>query len=195
MSEIGLYYWNSDTLINAWDESLLNKTNLNTNFINNIGSTWANKIATTTWKVGGNTWSNISLVTPSEAYQNEIVNPNPRNSTDNATEYSAKIGLMYVTDYEFAASQNMWTLVGYNDDDTKDYRAAVKNNWMYMGLFEWTISRYADNSDYAFIVPAVGYVNHGTVYSYNAVRPSFNLESSITYKSGSGSMSDPIIIN
>ncbi len=40
-------------------ESLLNKTNLNTNFINNIGTEWANKIATTTWKVGGNTYSNI----------------------------------------------------------------------------------------------------------------------------------------
>lgn len=53
-SSVGLssvYYWNNSGS-NTWSTSLLNKTNLNTNFVNNIGSTWANKIATTTWKVG-----------------------------------------------------------------------------------------------------------------------------------------------
>ena len=188
---IASYYWNNSTQTNTWSESLLNKTNLNTNFINNIGTEWANKIATTTWKVGGNTYANIVEVVPSVAYQNEIVNPVTTNTTDNATEYSAKIGLMYVSDYGFAADPSAWTLIMNNYNDT----TATSTNWMYMGLYEWTISRNAGGSDSAFGVYFGGGVGGGSVNDNLAVRPSFNLESSITYVSGSGSADDPILIN
>ena len=187
---IGVYYWNNTTQKNTWSESLLNKTNLNTNFINNIGEEWANKIATTTWKVGGNTYSNIYSKTPSVVYQNEIVSPVTTNTTDNATEYTAKIGLMYVSDYGFAAEPSAWTLTMGNYNNT----TATSTNWMYMGLYEWTISRRADDSGGAFRVVSGGGVGGDGVNGNDAVRPSFNLESSITYASGSGTQSDPIRI-
>ena len=67
---------------------------------------------------------------------------------------------------------------------------------MYMGLYEWTISRNADLSNNAFFVHYVGYVNYHYVSYYGrGVRASFSLESSVSYVSGSGSMSDPIVIN
>ena len=191
---IGVYYWNykaTGSATNTWSTSLLNKTNLNTNFINNIGTTWANKIATVTWKVGGNTFANISDVVPATTYQNEIVNPVTTNTTDNATTYSAKIGLMYVSDYGFAASPDAWTLTMSSYNNT----TATNNNWMYMGLYEWTISRLADHSNNAFCVYCVGLVFSYDVDYYYGVRASFNLESSVSYVSGSGSMSDPIVIN
>ena len=191
---IGVYYWNykaTNSATNTWSTSLLNKTNLNTNFINNIGSTWADKIATTTWKVGGNTWANIGAKTPSVAYTNEITNPDATKSTDNATTYSAKIGLMYVSDYGFAASPDAWTLTMSSYNNT----TATNNNWMYMGLYEWTISRVAGDSLGAFLVDSDGGVHSNGVRGFNGVRASFNLESSVRYVSGSGSMSDPIVIN
>ena len=191
---IGVYYWNykaTGSATNTWSTSLLNKTNLNTNFINNIGTTWANKIATVTWKVGGNTWANIGTKTSSVAYTNEITNPVTTNTTDNATTYSAKIGLMYVSDYGFAASPDAWTLTMSSYNNT----TATNNNWMYMGLYEWTISRSADFSDHAFYVYGAGYVDYNYVKCNYGVRASFNLESSVSYVSGSGSMSDPIVIN
>ena len=188
MSEIGFYYWNYKAT-NTWSTSLLNKTNLNTNYINYIGEEWANKIAMTTWKVGGNTWANIGSAIPSVAYQNEITNPDATNSTDNATEYQAKIGLMYVSDYGFAASPSAWTEIMNN------YENVTSNNWMFMGAWEWTISRNAGNSGDAFIVNVGGSVVIISVSNCIAVRPSFNLESSVNYVSGSGSMSDPIVIN
>ena len=188
---IGVYYWNNSTKKNTWSESLLNKTNLNTNFINNIGEEWANKIATTTWKVGGNTYANIRNVIPATAYQNEIVNPVTTNTTDNATEYTAKIGLMYVSDYGFAAEPSAWTLTIGNYNNT----TATSTNWMYMGLYEWTISRNADSSDRAFGVYGDGGVNDRGVDLYYAVRPSFNLLSSVTYSKGDGTQNSPIRIN
>ena len=39
LTSIDGYYWNNVTKKNTWSESNLNKINLNTNFINNIGST------------------------------------------------------------------------------------------------------------------------------------------------------------
>ena len=195
LANVAAYNWDKSGT-NTWSLSNLNTTNLNTNFIANIGADWAAKIAETTWKVGGNTWANIGTQPAKTAYQNEIVNPVTTNSQDNKTEYSAKIGLMYVSDYMYAAPQDKWTLVGWNSDASKDYRAATSANWMYMGLYEWTISRTADNSYNAFGVHSTGYVNfsHVGTYAFGA-RPVFNLSSSVNYASGSGSATDPIVVN
>ena len=200
LANIAAYTWNykNNTTINSgygsntWSTSLLNKTNLNKNFITNIGADWAAKIAETTWKVGGNTWANIGTQPAKTAYQNEIVSPVTTNSTDSATEYSAKIGLMYASDYGFAAAPSAWTtqLGSYNGE-------AIKNvNWMYMGLLEWTISRRADDDCDAFNVDYSGIVNLSSV-GRNAfgVRPVFYLSSSVNYVSGSGTAADPILVN
>ena len=195
LTTINTYYWNNSTSTNTWSESLLNKTNLNTNFINNIGTEWANKIATTTWKVGGNTYANIASVVPSVAYQNEIVNPVTTNTTDNATEYSAKIGLMYVSDYGFGADPSAWTTTLYNYDGSVNGSTIRSLNWMHMGYYEWTLSRHADYSNTAFLMDFGGRVTSHYVYNLGAVRPSFNLESSITYVSGDGTQNSPIRIN
>ena len=191
LTTINTYYWNNSTIKNTWSESELNKTNLNTNFITNIGTEWAAKIAETTWKVGGNTWANIGTQPAKTAYQNEIVSPVTTNTTDGKTECSAKIGLMYASDYGFAAAQSAWTanLNTYNGE-------AIKNvNWMYMGFYDWTISRSAGASGGAFNVYNDGFVSNRSVDDNLAVRPSFSLLSSTTYVSGSGSASDPMVIN
>ena len=195
LTTINRYYWNNSTSKNTWSESELNKTNLNVNYIaylNNIDTKWAKKIAETTWKVGGNTFANISQVVPTVAYQNEITNPVTTNTTDGAKEYSAKIGLMYVSDYGFAAEPSAWTLTM----DSYDNTTAKSTNWMYMGLYEWTISRRADRSNIAFDVLRGGLLGGSDMLSdASGVRPSFNLMPSITYVSGSGSASDPMVIN
>ena len=191
LANVAAYNWNKSNQ-NTWSLSNLNKTNLNTNFIANIGADWANKIDMTTWKVGGNTWANIYSQPAKTAYQNEIVNPVTTNSQDNKTEFSAKIGLMYASDYGFAAAPSAWTtkLGSYNGE-------AIKNvNWMYMGLNEWTISRTAGDSYNAFYVYITGSVlNNDVGYGAFGVRPVFNLSSSVNYVSGSGTAADPIRIN
>ena len=188
-SSNSLYYWNKSTGKNTWSESNLNKINLNTNFVNNIGTIWAKKIATTTWKVGGGTYANLRDAVPKTAYQYEV------GSSASTTTYDAKIGLMYVSDYYYSASPSAWTLVGYNSDYTKSYASAKGENWLYGGGWDWTISRISDYSSSAFYVNNVGYVYFNDVNCNYGVRPSFSLLSSTTYVSGSGSMSDPVRIN
>ena len=173
---------------NTWSSSSLN-TYLNGEYLTSLG-TLAEKIATTTWKVGGGSWANIGTSVPKTAYQYEV------GSSASSTTVDKKIGLMYVSDYYYSASPSAWTLVGYNESDaTKDYRAAKTINWLYLGSNEWTISRTSDITPYAFGMFSTGLVsNYGVTLSFG-VRPSFNLLSSVTYASGSGTSSDPIRIN
>ena len=173
---------------NTWSSSSLN-TYLNGTYLTSLG-TLTDKIATTTWKVGGGSWSNISASVPKTAYQNEV------GSSASTTTVNKKIGLMYVSDYYYSASPSAWTLMGYNSDATKDYRAATSTNWLYLGSTEWTISRSSGDTDTAFNVIRTGLVSYGDLVTIScAVRPSFNLLSSTTYVSGSGSMSDPVRVN
>ena len=169
-----------------WSSSSLN-TYLNGEYLTSLG-TLVGKIATTTWKVGGASWSNIVTSVP-KAYKNEV------GSSASTTTYDAKIGLMYVSDYYYSASPSAWTLMGYNPSDaTKDYRAAKTINWLYGKESEWTISRRSDTTDEAFMVGGIESVDNQYVTVNAVARPSFNLESSVKYVSGSGSMSDPVRI-
>ena len=166
---------------NTWSSSSLN-TYLNGEYLTSLG-TLADKIATTTWKVGGGS-STYLFDVPKTAYQYEV------GSSASSTTYGAKIGLMYMSDYGFAASPSAWSTALGN------YANVRAKNWLYLGSTEWTISRNSGYADIAFSVASTGTVldDYVTISSF-AVRPSFNLESSVKYVSGSGSMSDPVRVN
>ena len=175
---VGNQKWDTNDS-NTWSSSSLNAY-LNGEYLTSLG-TLADKIATMTWKVGGGSATYLYDV-PTTAYQYEV------GSSASTTTYDAKIGLMYVSDYGFAADQSGWTtkLSSYGSNSSK--------NWLYLGSAEWTISRNSRLTGLAFTVTGTGYVNYTSVTLSRGVRQSFNLESSVKYVSGSGSMSDPIII-
>mgnify|MGYP004681868849 CR=1 FL=1 len=176
---VGNQKWDTNNS-NTWASSSLN-TYLNGTYLTSLG-TLAEKIATTTWKVGGGAYANISQSVPKTAYQYEV------GSSASTTTVDKKIGLMYVSDYGYAADQSGWTT------KLSSYSSNTSKNWLYLGSTEWTISRNSGTTNYAFYVRGTGSVDvYSATISY-AVRPSFNLESSVKYVSGSGSMSDPIII-
>ena len=132
---------------------------------------------------------NIANQPAKTAYQNEIVSPVTTNTTDNATEYSAKIGLMYTSDYGFAAAPSAWTA------NLSAYSSVRNVNWMYLLATEWTISRFTDYSGVAFSVINNGYVGNSFTDRAYDVRPVFSLTSSVSYVSGNGSSVDPILVN
>ena len=176
---VGDQKWNTSKA-NAWSSSSLN-TYLNGEYLTNLG-TLADKIATTTWKVGGGSSTYLYDV-PTTAYQYEV------GSSASTTTYEAKIGLMYASDYGFAASSSAWTT------KLSSYSSNTSKNWLYLGSYEWTISRYSGGTTGAFVVGGSGGVGSDAVTSSCAARPSFNLESSVKYVSGSGTIENPIRIN
>ncbi len=181
----GNYYWSGSSYNtgNAWSNSTLNTSTLNGTYLNNLESYWSNFITNHTWKVGETTSSQRNNQ-PSLVFEYEV------GANSSSTIYSAKIGLMYISDYGFAASNSYWSTTLNNANISI-------NNWLYMGLSEWTISSSLYHSDSAFLVYNRGDLTYTYVYDFNgyhAVRPSFYLESSTEYSSGSGTESDPIRI-
>ena len=184
-STIATYRWNYDTSVseygsNNWTTSEFNTINLNKNYWNYLGTTWQNLITPTTWHLGGMS----SYRTAKVFYDGER---NNAGYGSNPTTYSDEIGLMYVSDYGYATSPGAWrTYLGsYNNS------IITSNNWMYMGLTEWTIIPYSSYSYNVFRVYYNGYLSSDYASSGYAARPVFYLESNVQLEVGSGTSSDP----
>ena len=176
-TSIGKMAWNSSSN-NTWSSASLNTGTLNGTYLSGLG-TWASMIVEHDWEVGG--MANSRTNTAKQYYATEL-----GNSDGNSITYRAKIGLMYVTDYGYAASGNHWTTALSN------YESATDDNWLYLGDYEWTISRHSSYTYSVFYVSYTGSVHNDSVVTDSyAVRPSFYLESSVGISGGTGTASDP----
>ena len=174
IDNIASYYWNLDD--NAiWKNSPLNTINLNNSYLNYLKDMWSDKIAITNWYLNGASISD-SLITWYDAERS-------------GDSISAKIGLMYASDYGYASDTSYWNLTMWS------YSNAANSNWLFNGLYEWII--YSNNSSNS--APYIG--GNGNLSSLSisifgcAIRPCFYLNSDVAYVSGTGSESDPIRIN
>jgi len=192
LTKIGTYKWNNSGT-NTWSTSTTNTRNLNTNYLTYLDSKntkWKTMIDDTTWYVGGMASTNGVESNAKTAYDYEV-----GANKDATTTVISKIGMMYVSDYYYAASKDYWTLPGYNSSGN-DYSKAVNDNWLYTGLYECTISRRSDSFVSEFGVDGSGSVGDDDVGNSNglAARPTFNLSSSIKFTSGEGTVVNPIRI-
>ena len=94
---------------------------------------------------------------------------------------------MYPSDYGYAASPDAWVtnLGSYNSLTIK------ANNWLYMGLIEWTITPISSSSTGVFIVFSDGRLSNSSARIGYAARPVFYLKSNVALQGGSGTSSDP----
>ena len=187
-SDIAAYRWNYDTSVsgngsNNWTTSEFNTINLNTNYWNYLGATWQNLIAPTTWHLGGMS----SFGTAKSFYDGER---NNAGYGSNPTTYTDEIGLLYPSDYGYAAYPDAWTtsLGSYNSSTVRD------NNWLYMGLNEWTITPDSSNGSFVFRVDFNGGLGLSSANPGFSARPVFYLKSNVEYNGGSGTKSDPFTL-
>ena len=179
--------WNSIGYTNWESELNINDLNINyINYLNKENSKWGNMIKYTDWKLtafGGDLDPVLSSLTIKNLYQY---------FQQGSSTYNAKIGLMYVSDYGYAASSENWlsTLSDYNADINRN------NNWIFMGVPEWTITptKYDETTGWAFGINNDGSVGTNRSENGNAVRPVFYLNPDVVYISGSGTESDPFRI-
>ncbi len=145
-----------------------------------LGS-YAEKIATVNWRVKSHLISSVIPVSIDSLYNEEIRN--------GGVIYSGKIGLMYLADYAYAATSDNWknSLSTYNNDEN------MNNNWMYLGVSEWTITRRTGTD--AFAINVDGAADADGLTSDFVVRPVFYLSSKTTLKSGNGTQKDPFRIS
>ena len=180
------YYWsknaNGDSSTTDWNVSLLNKTNLNTNYLNNIGEKWSQMIATSTWEIGQYA---VDSVIPSTIKQYE-------STRKIFSDYTGKVGLMYLSDYLFAASSNNWAKYVYNASDTEnDYRSAKDEDWLYLGDYEWMLATKSSNM--VFLINTDGFIRSDVItVTESSLRPVFYLSDGVgIVGEHAGSETDP----
>ena len=188
-TSIGDYVWESDysTQGNTWDETTKPDIydTLNTTYYGTLAPEWQTLIDQThTWQVGGMAYSSTN--TAKQYYDAEI---------KNQTGYveTMAVGLMYVSDYGYGAEPSKWTIaLGYPDG--QNYGT---DSWLYLGSYEWLISRHPDATTLAFSVVTSygGNVSFNGVYRTSAVRPVLYLSSSVELSVGTGTASDPYTLN
>lgn len=197
LAKVETYKWlDSNASLFAWSDSKLNNAFLSyLTYLNNNDLKWAKMIPVVSWKVAGIT-DNVRSGAPRIAiYNYEMKNLDPGDfSSTNEVTYNSKIGLMYVSDYILA-------FVNYMNAPSRIPYIYDGNNWLFSGFPEWTITRssgiYSNSTDerYAYYIDDTGGVTNSEINQSQGLRVSFYLNSLAIYKSGSGSISDPIILN
>ena len=164
-----------------WSNSTLNKKVNGNSFFDSYTENWINMIENTFWKVNIITDENIILLqTIKNAFNNEIRDD---------TLYEAKIGLIYVSDYGYAASPENWqtTLSNYEIDSN--------NNWLFLGEDEWTITAGnfgTWNASAFYISKEINKISSiYTSYQYGNARPVFYLKSDTIFVDGNGTVNNP----
>ena len=109
-------------------------------------------------------------------------------SSERPTTWTGKIGLMYPSDYGYAADLSKCTkqLDSYSDS------TCTSNNWLFNSASQWTLvprsSNYGCNVWY---VDSSGYLNCNGAYYTHGVHPTLYLTSDLALGSGDGSSSSP----
>ena len=210
--QLGAYKWNADYQTDvSWENSDMYKGLNGSYFLNNTtydymqNSTWLNKIENWKWTAvntktyessGPNYYSGLS---PSKIYLDEMNRSSKTSSIGEWTTPSARIGLMYASDYTLSLGYSALSMTS----GTYQNRFTLKTGWMHQSnndttksIYEWTLSRFgAYGGDFgAWRVYSGGQVYFNYVNYAYGVRPVFHLTSDVRINDGDGSYSNPYIL-
>ena len=219
---LGYYSWdtsessiNSGYGINEWSQADL-MTELNTDYINqnptstttlwfngqnnskngtyyyskNIKSSSLDKVAKVRWntsraKYGASALNsyNQERSTTSIGIQSDNV---PRNNT-----WDGKIALIYPSDYGYASTD---TACRDNmSSKTNDESNCKNENWLFNSASQWPLSPYS-GANYVFYVSSGGLVGDYFASNTYSVRPALFLKSDVVIAGGTGTESNPYIL-
>ena len=203
--------WNDTNVDVNWRNSTLYTSLNGSGFLTNTtydylqNTEWSNRIENWTWsavntKTYSNSGPNYYSITTQQIYLHEMNRTGKSSTVGEWTTPSAKIGLMYASDYQMSLGSSALALTG----NTSANQATLKTGWMHQSnndttksSYEWTLSRHGDlyGAFYAWAVSSDGYgVNYRVDYS-NGVRPVFYLTSDVKITAdGTGSLENPFII-
>lgn len=169
-SSIGDMYWD-DTSSYVWKTASLN-TYLNGTFLNSLGN-YSSKISTSIWSA-----SEIS-----GGIDDNIKNIFNKEMSDTAVKISAKVGIVYISDLGYATEPINWVGNGWKKHEVGCFG----------DFYGWTIT--SEGGGLAWYGNRGTYTNGFVDLDLHLVRPTFYLNSDVSYISGTGAKTDPFIIN
>ena len=165
------------------------KAATNVNFTNyKLSDKAKSYITTSRYYLGGYNTTEGVMTNQFYAYERGTT----RYDTSRPLYWDGMVGLMYPSDYGYAAGNTCVT-----GTDPYNYDGGCKNkDWLYnSNISQWLMSPYSGNSNGAFYVGSSGFVFGGDVYFANSVRPVFYLSSSASISEGEGTSASPYILS
>ena len=169
--------------------------------INKINATAKSMIQNTTWTLGGTTYktSNPPYETypVNELYESERGTKVYSKQTTTSTDY---IGLIYPSDYGYASTdascrQNLRAGLTYTNNIYGGTPTCKNNNWLFNGVWYWTISPYLSIAYSVFRVDGDGRLSNHFAWYRDGVRPSLYLKQDVKVVGGTGTSSDPYTLD
>ncbi len=142
----------------------------------------------TIWYLGGPSSSS----NPASTYYANERDSSMINSGNYASTYG-NIGLMYVSDYGYSVLSS--SCARTTNLDSYNTNACAGNAWLKKETYEWTITHNSGSSSNSWAFSHSGSIYDYDVYNGYAVRPVLYLKSDVKYISGTGTQSDPYIID
>ena len=133
-------------------------------------------------------------ITASESYAEERASTTTDFSSfdgvTRTTNWTGKVGLMYLSDYGYASSE---CRSGEQTLNKYDNEACRSTNWLYNSDDQWLLALTTELSYYVRYVGRYGYVdNFYAAYTYGyGARPVIYLSSSVKITGGNGTLSSP----
>ncbi len=164
--------------------------------INIINDTAKSMIQNTTWNLGETTWKTSTppyeTYSVNELYEKEKGTEVYSKHVTTSTDY---IGLIYSSDYGYASTdarcrQNLRTGATYINNTWGGTPTCKNNNWLYKGVWYWTISPNSSEANYVFLVNSDGDLSNLFALYRGGVRPSLYLKSNVKIVSGLGTKDD-----
>ena len=192
-ASVGTQLWNSTQVsstssYNNWTGATL-KTYLNTTYYNTLSNIdEQSMISNAKYYLGGYTQSTGISKDMMYQYERKISGSNTYYYGTNSNSWTGKIGLMYISDYGYAASDTCTSnLSSYNDE------TCTSNNWLYnIKKNEWLLPQRSNYSGDVFNIDADGLVGFNSASNNNyAVRPTLYLKYNVQISSGDGTSSNP----
>ena len=114
-----------------------------------------------------------------------------RSNTDRPLYWDGYVGLMYPSDYGYAAGNTC-----VNGTKLNDYKeGCMDKDWLNISsATPWLMSPYSDYYYFVFVVYGVGSVSYYPSNYALPVRPTFYLTPSASITSGTGTLTDPYIL-
>jgi hypothetical protein len=195
---LGNIVWNSND-VNDWSTASL-QTTLNGTYYDGTYATGAfkndstrNAIESVVWNLGGLGSSNNTASTFYSAERGITV------YIGRPTTWTGKIAIMYPSDYGYATAGGSTTnratcmTTNFSSWDGSGVSDCKNNDYLFKGVYEWTLTSLSSDSRYAFVVGSDGRVRFSNrVYITPAVCPAAYLKSDVLLSGiGDGSSTQP----
>ena len=169
---------------NNWARPATLNTELNATYLNSLDNTSKSMIGNAKYYLGG--YNDSLEIKKDVMYQYERkINGSTYYNGSNPNSWVGKLGLMYASDYGYAASDECTqNLYDYDNATCKN------NNWLFKGNDEWILPQVAGGTG-AFNVFSGGNVIQSSVSFDQNVRSVIYLISSVQITGGNGTSSSP----